>query len=52
MVTVVWTNEGISQAASIYFTWLSGATSGLFSIPCNTATSGGCAVKLTQAGFQ
>jgi hypothetical protein len=50
--TLVWTNEGISQAASIYFTWLSAATSGTFGIPCNTATNGGCAVKLTQAGFQ
>ena len=24
--SLVWTNQGISQAASIYFTWLSAAT--------------------------
>ncbi len=29
-----------------------GCNCGLFSIPCNAATNGGCAVKLTQAGFQ
>lgn len=38
-----------AQASSIYFSYTNSA---IAAAPCNGATSGGCAVKLTQSGLQ
>jgi hypothetical protein len=40
------------QAASIYFTWIGPASNGNPNTSCNSITTGGCAVKLTQNGLQ
>jgi len=41
------------QYSNIYFMWLTNASNTAAYTRCNgTATSGGCAVKLTQAGLQ
>jgi hypothetical protein len=46
---VTWTYEGLSQAASLYFSYTSNSTS---SASCNGTNGVGCAVKLTQSGLQ
>ena len=39
------------QASSLYFTWIAAGSTSAPNASCGGNTSGGCAVKLTQSGF-